>query len=105
MKRLTITKLSVGSIAKTVGVLQAVFAFVIGLVASFATAAGVISESSSVVKSLGVSLWVFGLGIIIYPFIAFLFGWIQGAVAAVILNFVFMESGGIRVHVDEESIK
>lgn len=105
MKKLTITKLSVGSIAKTVGVLQAVFAFVIGLVASFATAAGLIKESSSFVQSVGVSLWVFGLGIIIYPFVAFFIGWIQGAVGAVILNFVFLESGGIRVHVDEESIK
>ena len=31
MKKLTIVKLSVGSVAKTVGVLQAVFAFVVGL--------------------------------------------------------------------------
>lgn len=105
MKKLVVNKLSVGSVAKTVGVMQAVFAFVVGLFASFATAAGVISGSSSFVRSLGVSLWVFGLGIIIYPIIAFFIGWLQGAVAAVILNFVFLESGGIGVEVEEVSTK
>lgn len=102
MKKLTITKLSIGSIAKTVGAFQATFAFVVGVFVSFATAAGLISESTSFIKTLGLSLWVFGLGIIIYPVVAFFIGWIQGAIAAVVLNFVFAESGGIRVHIEEE---
>lgn len=102
MKKLTISKFSVGSVAKTVGVLQAVFAFVVGLFASFATAAGLITAQTSFVKGLGISLWVFGLGIIVYPVIAFFVGWLQGAIAAVILNFVFAESGGVRMHVEEE---
>ena len=102
MKKLTIVKLSVGSVAKTVGVLQAVFAFVVGLFASFATAAGLITANSSFLKNVGVSLWVFGLGVILYPIIAFFIGWLQGAIAAVILNFVVAESGGVRLHVEEE---
>lgn len=102
MKKLTITKLSVGAFAKTVGAFQATFAFVIGTFVSFATAAGIISESTSFIKTLGLSLWVFGLGIILYPLIAFFVGWIQGAIAALILNFIFMESGGVGVHVEEE---
>jgi hypothetical protein len=102
MKKITVTKLSVGSFAKTVGAFQATFAFVIGVFVSFATAAGLISESTSFVKTLGLSLWVFGLGIIVYPIVAFFIGWVQGAIGAVILNFIFLESGGIRMHVDEE---
>jgi hypothetical protein len=102
MKKIIVTKLSVGSFAKTVGAFQATFAFVIGVFVSFATAAGIISESTSFIQTLGLSLWVFGLGIIIYPIVAFFIGWIQGAIGAVILNFIFLESGGIKLHVDEE---
>jgi hypothetical protein len=105
MKRVAVTKISVGSLAKTVGVAQAVFAFVIGLISTIMVAAGAIDETSSFIATLGVSLVWLGFGIILYPLFFFVIGWLQGAVAAIILNFIFAESGGLIVHTNEEPLE
>lgn len=102
MKTLTIQKVRVGSFAKVVGVTQAVFGFVYGLVLSIGVAAGAISETTSFVSALGVSVLLIGLAVLLIPFIAFVVGWIQGAIAALILNFVFAESNGLDLEVEEK---
>jgi len=102
MKRVTVTKISVGSLAKVFGVAHAVIAFVIGLIATISVASGAIRSDSSFIQTLGISLLWLGWGVIIYPIVAFFLGWIEGAVAALILNFIFLESGGISVHTEEE---
>lgn len=101
MKTISIQKIRVGSFAKVVGITQAVFGFVYGLVLSIGVAAGAIKSDTGFVKSLGVSVLAIGLSVILIPFIAFIIGWIQGAVAAIILNFVFTESKGLDLEVEE----
>jgi hypothetical protein len=102
MRKVTITKISVGSFARVVGVAQATIALVVGLVATILVAAGTISESSSLVRSLGVSIVWFGMGVVLYPLVMFFVGWVQGAIAALILNLFFAEAGGLRLHLEDE---
>ena len=102
MKTITINKLRVGSFAKVVGITQAVFGFVYGLVLSISVAAGAITETTNFVSALGVSLFVIGMAVLLIPFLAFVVGWIQGAVAALILNFVFAESSGLDIEISDK---
>lgn len=102
MKTLTINKIRVGSFAKVVGITQAVFGFVYGLVLSISVAAGAIREDTGFVSALGVSVLVIGLAVLLIPLVAFVVGWIQGAIAALILNFVFAESNGLDIEVEEK---
>lgn len=105
MKNITVKKVGVGSVGKIVGVAQATIAFFVGLLATVLVSAGTISEGSGFVQSLGVSIVYLGLGVIIYPIIAFFVGWLQGAVAALIINFVFAESDGLKLSVEEDGKK
>jgi hypothetical protein len=100
MKTLTIQKIRVGSFAKVVGITQAVFGFVYGLILSIGVASEAITANTGFVKALGISVFVIGLAVLIVPFIAFLVGWVQGAIAAIILNLVFTESKGLDLEVD-----
>jgi uncharacterized membrane protein len=101
MKTVTINKVRVGSFAKVVGITQAVFAFVYGLVLSIAVASEAITPETSFVRGLGISIFVLGMAVLLLPLIAFIIGWIQGAFAALILNFVFAESKGLDFEVTE----
>lgn len=100
MKALTVNKVGVGSLAKVVGIVQAVFGFVTGAFVSLSVAAESITESTSFVQALGVSLFTLGLAVVIFPLVAFVVGWVQGAIAAIILNFAFAEGGGLKVETE-----
>lgn len=102
MKTITINKLRVGSFAKVVGITQAVFGFVYGLVLSIGVAAEAITAQTGFVRSLGISVFIIGMSVILLPFIAFVIGWIQGAIAALILNFVFAESNGLDIEIEDK---
>lgn len=101
MKTLTINKLRVGSFAKVVGIYQAVIGFIAGVVISFSVFADSVTASTSWVKSLGVSVFTLGMSIIFLPLIGYVVGWVQGAVVALILNFVFKESNGLEIEIEE----
>lgn len=100
MKTLTINKVKVGSFAKVVGITQAVFGFVYGLVLTLGVTSQAIKDDTGFVAALGLSVFTLGLAVVLLPFIGFLVGWIQGAVAALVLNFVFAESNGLELEVD-----
>jgi hypothetical protein len=104
MKQLTIEKVHVGSLAKVVGVTEAVFAFVVGLVTSLAVAAGSITASTTFVHTLGLSVTALGMGVVLFPAVAFVVGWVQGVAAAVVLNFVLKETRGVSLEVEEGSV-
>jgi len=99
-RTVTINKLGVGSFAKVVGVAYGLVGLVAGILATLAVSAGAITADTTFVQTLGISLWAFGWGVIIYPAIAFAFGWVEGAILAVILNFVFKESKGLELELD-----
>lgn len=100
MKVLTINRVRVGSLAKVVGVVQAVFAFVYGLGLTLAVASNSVNEGTGFVKSLGLSLFVLGMAVVFFPLVGYVVGWVQGALAAVVLNFIFAESKGLELEVD-----
>ena len=102
MKTITVNKLKVGSFAKVVGITQAVFGFVYGLVLSIGVAAGAINENTSFISALGISVFVIGMSVLLIPFVAFIVGWIQGAIVALILNFVFAESDGLDIVIEDK---
>lgn len=99
-RSVTVTKVGVGSFAKVVGIAYALIGAVLGLLATIAVAAGAITADTTFVKTLGVSVLAFGWGVIIYPLILFVVGWIEGAIVAVVLNFVFKESKGLELELD-----
>lgn len=101
MKAIRVEKLRVGSFAKVVAITQAIIAFIYGAIITLGVIAGQFTNDSSFVQSLGVSVGVLGLSVVILPAIAYVVGWIQGAVAAVILNFVFKESQGLEVEIQD----
>jgi len=101
MKLVRVGKLRVGSFAKVVAITQAIFAFIYGAGITLGVIAGQITSKSSVVEDLGVSLGILGLAIIIFPAIAYVVGWVQGAIAAIILNFVFKESNGLEIELED----
>lgn len=102
MKTITINKVKVGSFAKVVGVTQAVFGFVYGLILTLGVTSQAIQEDTGFVATLGLSVFVLGLSVVLLPFFGFLLGWIQGAVAALVLNFVFAESNGLDIEVTDK---
>lgn len=99
MRTLTINKVRVGSFAKVVGVTQAVFGFVYGLVLTLGVTSQAIKSDTGFVASLGLSIFVLGLSVVLLPLFGFLLGWVQGAVVALVLNFVFAESNGLELEV------
>lgn len=101
MKSIRVNKLKVGSFAKVVGITQAVFGFVYGLVLTVGVASEAINEDTTFVATLGVSLLTLGMSILLLPLFAFVVGWIQGAIMALILNFVFQESQGLELEVED----
>lgn len=105
MKTVKVTKLGVGSFAKVVAFAQATIAFIVGLIATLLVAAGSITDNTGFVHTLGISLAYLGLGVVLYPVVAFLIGWVQGAIVALILNLFFAESGGLDLEIEEVSKK
>ncbi len=100
MKTLVLTKFNVGSFAKVVGITQAVIGFAYGLVLTVAVAANSITASTSFVKTLGISVFTLGMSVLFLPVIGFVVGWVQGAIVALVLNFVFKESKGLEMEVE-----
>lgn len=99
-RTVSVTKVGVGSFAKVVGIAYALIGVVLGLLATIAVAAGAITSSTTFVKTLGVSVLAFGWGVIIYPILLFVVGWIEGAIIALVLNVVFKESKGLELELD-----
>jgi uncharacterized membrane protein len=101
VKAIRVNKLKVGSFAKVVGITQAVFGFVYGLFLTVGVASEAINEDTTFVATLGVSLLTLGMSILILPLVAFVIGWVQGAIMALILNFVFQESDGLQLEIED----
>lgn len=101
MKAIRVEKLRVGSFAKVVGIVQAIIAFIYGAIITLSVIAGQITSDSSVVRSLGVSVGVLGLAVVLFPAVAYVIGWVQGAVAAIVLNFAFKEGAHLDIEVSD----
>jgi uncharacterized membrane protein YdbT with pleckstrin-like domain len=102
MKVLTIKRLEVTSVAKFVGTVNAVIAVFVGLIGSFSAIISVVTANDhSGFEAFGISLAILIGGIVLYPILMFLLGWLYGALMALIFNLFSNFSGGIKVDVEE----
>jgi hypothetical protein len=102
MKKVNVTRVGVGSLGKLVGIVNAIVALAIGVVASIVTTVGVIANNDfsvfgDVFAALGIALF----GLIVYPLLWFAFGWLYGALIAIIWNAVLGVSGGLQIETEE----
>ncbi len=102
MKKIMIRRLGVASVAKYVGIAQAILGAVYGFFAMFGgIAAVIVTEDLSVLSKIIASVGVVILAIGILPFIMFLVGWLYGAVFAFIANFILHTSSGIELDYED----
>ena len=107
MKELQIKRVSITSLGNLVGYWYAIVGLVVGLVSGITTTVSIIDNNpqfttaTDVIVAIGVVLG----GIIFTPLLFFVWGWLQGAVFAILFDFISRNTGGIKVTVDEKSIK
>lgn len=87
------------SIGNYVGTFYALLGVVVGLILAFGSAFSVWlgEEGLNLFEGLGLGLTVGILSIVVFPFIYFVIGWIQGAVFGLLFNVVTHYMGGIEI--------
>jgi len=103
MRKLLVRRLGVASVARFIGVAQAVWGFALGFIAIFGGISAVLSDSEwnvfqKIAGSIGVALFC----LVVFPLIAFLFGWLYGALLSIIANLFLHTANGIELDVDDE---
>ncbi|USN96966.1 MAG: hypothetical protein H6797_02120 [Candidatus Nomurabacteria bacterium] len=103
MKKIIIRRLGVGSVARFTGVAQAILGFAASFVALFGGISAVLTQQGwnifeRIFGTIGVALF----SLVVIPLIAFLFGWLYGAVLSLIANLFLHTSTGIELDVDSE---
>lgn len=101
MRKVQINKIGVSSLGKVVGFVQAVVALVYGLIVSLSATAGILGTNNDWLEKLGVSLSVAVFAVFIFPLFGFVVGWVQGVIAAAVLNLVFTESKGLELELED----
>lgn len=101
-KSITVRKVGISTIGRLFGTVNAVVAVAAGLVGSIVTISAYVSTNTSglVIDILG-SIAIVATGLIVLPLIAFAFGWLYGALIALIFNLVIGVSGGVELEFDE----
>lgn len=104
MKKLTVRRLGVSSVARFVGVANAVIGFVLGVFVAFGGLVGVVeNDSIDTVTKIVASLAVVLASLILVPLLAFLYGWLYGAVVSLVANLFLSTSSGVEIEVEEET--
>ncbi len=102
MKKLLVRRLGVASVAKFVGVAQAIWAFIAGFFAMFGGIASVATHDEwDWATKVGASIAVALVALVVVPLVAFLVGWIYGAIVSLIANLFLHTSKGIEIDVEE----
>lgn len=101
-KKMKITAVNPISLGTFIGTFYALIGVVVGVIIAFSSAfaAWFGPESISFIKGLGFGAAVGILGIIIFPIIYFIFGWIQGAIFGFIFNIVTSYMGGLEIETE-----
>lgn len=105
MQRMVVHKVGVGSLGKLIGTWFAIVAFVIGVIAAVATTISVFEQNDfSVLAGVGYAVLISAGWVLLYPLVMFAVGWLQGAILAVVFNFVISGSGGLSLHVESSPL-
>ncbi len=103
MRKILIRKLGVGSIAKFVGVANAILALAVGIFTMFGGIAGVLEQDGwSFLTKIFATLGVVIGSLVILPAVAFIWGWLYGAVVALVANLFLQTARGIELDVEDE---
>lgn len=103
MKKILIRRLGVASVARFVGVIQAIWAFIAGFFVMFGGIATVVNEKDwNSFEKFGASIAVVVFSLVVIPFVAFLVGWLYGAIISLIANLFLHTSNGIELDIEEE---
>lgn len=106
MSNITVTHVGVRSIGKLIGTVNLIIGLFVGIVAAVGvTISYFASESPKFFEGLLGSLAIFSAGVILYPLVMFLVGWIYGVLVAFIFNAVIGVSGGIELTTEQTVAK
>jgi len=104
MRKVLIRKLGVGSIARFVGVASAIWAFIFAVFAMFGGIAATLEHDGwSFVTKILATLGVVVGSLVLIPAIAFVWGWLYGAIIALIANLFLHTASGIELDVEDEA--
>lgn len=103
MRKILVRRLGVASVAKFVGTAHAIWAFIVGFLVLFGGIAAVVEQDGwNVWEKFGGSLAVVIFSVVVFPLIAFLLGWLYGAVLALVANLFLHTAKGIELDVEDE---
>ncbi|MAU34181.1 hypothetical protein CL689_05910 [Candidatus Saccharibacteria bacterium] len=106
MKNITVKRVGILSIGKLAGTVNAIIALAVGIVAAIVgTVSYVTTTNDGIGAELVASLAIILSALILYPLVAFAFGWLYGALVALIFNVVVGVSGGVELTVEEEAVR
>lgn len=101
MKRIIVRRVGVASVATLIGVINAIVAFVIAFFAMFGGLASVFQADLNIFGQVFGSIGVVLFSLVVVPVVAFLIGWLYGAVWAVVANFFLRSADGLELDVEE----
>ena len=98
-----VKKVGASSLGKLVGTVNALIGLVVGVIMSITATVGVIANNEySIFADIFISIGLVLLGVIVYPLVMFMFGWIYGALVGVVFNLVIGVSGGLELTTEDE---
>lgn len=101
-KNVTVTHVGASSIGRLVGTVNAIVALAGGIIGSLATISSIVSSQNySLWQNIGLSALIVAGGIIVLPLLAFVFGWLYGALVGVIWNVLLGASGGLDTTIED----
>lgn len=105
MQRYVIHKVGVGSLGRLIGTWFAILGLIVGVISAVVSTVSVFANNSySVLAGIGIAALVVVGWVVLYPIVMFFLGWIQGAILALVFNFVVSGSGGLSVHLEETNL-
>lgn len=81
-----VRKVGVSSLGKLVGTVQAIVGLAVGIIAAIVGTVSVVSNSgASVLMNLFCAVGIVLVGLVVYPLVAFLIGWLYAPICSVCL--------------------
>jgi len=102
MKKIMVRRLGVASVAKFIGVIHAIWAFIAGFFVMFGGISAVLTQTDwetfeKIAGTVGVAI----ASLLVVPLVAFLLGWLYGAIIALIANLFLHTAKGIELDIEE----
>ena len=105
MQRFVIHKVGVGSLGRLIGTYFAILGLIVGVISAVVSTVSVFANNSyGILAGIGIAALVVIGWVVVYPVVMFFLGWVQGAILALVFNFVIAGSGGLSVHLEETNL-